>query len=141
MEGELKRAAHSITDATTGLLHAAASHTPILQYAVNTYVHRLFFFCSPHFLILCSGFWEIYLTVRGFIHSCLRRELSRSPAKVFFVGHSMAGALASYAAVDFSLHSLPRIIRHRKHIEKSSSYPSSHQISFNFFLPPLCTTE
>jgi hypothetical protein len=40
MEGEFKRAAHTITDATTGLLMTAASHTPLLQYAVNTYVHR-----------------------------------------------------------------------------------------------------
>jgi hypothetical protein len=113
----------------------AASHTPILQYAVNTYVHRFppFPFTLPSLIIPLrfSGFWEIYLTVREFIHSCLRKELSRSPAKVFFVGHSMAGALASFAAVDFSLHSLPRITRYLKHRQRScplsspSSLPSS----------------
>lgn len=45
MEDELKRVANTISDATTGLLITAASHTPILQYAVNTYVHRLLLSC------------------------------------------------------------------------------------------------
>ena len=61
-----------------------------------------------------SGFWEMYLTVREFIHSSLRKELSKSVCDVYFLGHSMAGALASYGALDFSVHSLPRIKRYLK---------------------------
>jgi len=47
--------------------------------------------------------------VRVFIHETLRRELTREPAHVCFTGHSLGGALATIGAVDFKIHSLPRI--------------------------------
>jgi hypothetical protein len=47
VEDEIKRAAYTMVDATqtvvgatAGLLKTAASYTPVLQYAVNTYIHR-----------------------------------------------------------------------------------------------------
>lgn len=39
----------------------------------------------------------------------LRRELTREPAHVCFTGHSLGGALATLAALDFKINSLPRI--------------------------------
>lgn len=81
--------------ATTDLLVSAVAHTPGLKHTVQTYVH--------------SGFWEAYWVVREFVHRTLRKELSAHPSQLFFTGHSLGGALASLAAVDVSLHTLPRI--------------------------------
>lgn len=66
---------------------------------------------------LRSGFYDTYFVLRDFIHRTLRAELSTSPGQVIFTGHSLGGALATFAALDFSVHSLSRInkyIRHRK---------------------------
>jgi hypothetical protein len=51
----------------------------------------------------------VYLTIREYLHNCLRQELSLHPAELYVTGHSMAGALAAIAAVDLSLHSIPQI--------------------------------
>jgi putative lipase involved disintegration of autophagic bodies len=55
--------------------------------------------------------------LREFIHRTLRLELSENPSQVIFTGHSLGGAMATFAALDFSVHSLTRInkyIRHKK---------------------------
>lgn len=65
-----------------------------------------------------SGFWEAYTVVRGFIHGVLRAELVKNPTTVFFTGHSLGGALASFAAIDFKLTSLPRINNYLKYQAK-----------------------
>ena len=70
------------------------------------------------------------MTVREFIHSSLRKELSKSPSDVYFIGHSMAGALASYASLDFSIHSLPRI---KRYIKLKKKYNIILFIIFNYF--------
>lgn len=46
-----------------------------------------------------SGFWDAYLEVRSFIHANLRMELVREPTAVFFTGHSLGGALATFCAL------------------------------------------
>ncbi len=65
-----------------------------------------------------SGFWEAYLTVRGFVHGVLRHELAKNPTTVFFTGHSLGGALASYAALDVSINTIPRVNAYLKHKAK-----------------------
>ncbi|RYY85297.1 hypothetical protein EON63_07680 [archaeon] len=40
---------------------------------------------------MCSGFWEAYCMVRGFLHARLRQELVRLPTTVIFTGHSLGG--------------------------------------------------
>lgn len=65
-----------------------------------------------------SGFWEAYERVREFIHAILRKELSRNPTTVFFTGHSLGGALATFAALDVTLHTVPRVNAWLKHQEK-----------------------
>lgn len=65
-----------------------------------------------------SGFWDAYLTVRGFVHGVLRHELVRNPTTVFFTGHSLGGALATYAALDVSLYTIPRVNAYLKHQAK-----------------------
>ena len=69
---------------------------------------KLLWFNVKHFC-LYSGFWEAYEVVRDFIHLTLRRELSRSPTSVYFTGHSLGGALATFAALDVTIHTLPRV--------------------------------
>lgn len=56
-----------------------------------------------------SGFWEAYASVRTFLHTTMRQELKMNPAEVFCTGHSLGGALATIAAIDLSLHTLPRV--------------------------------
>lgn len=56
--------------------------------------------------------------MREFIHAILRRELSRNPTTVFFTGHSLGGALATFAALDVTLHTVPRVNAWLKHQEK-----------------------
>lgn len=89
------RAASKAVGATTGILTAAASHTPGLEDRIQTSLH--------------SGFWEAYLTVRGFIHTVIRQELAARPAHVYCTGHSLGGALATIASLDLAIHTIPRI--------------------------------
>jgi putative lipase involved disintegration of autophagic bodies len=62
-----------------------------------------------------SGFWNAYLTIREFIHLTLRRELLERPAHVYFTGHSLGGALASLAALDVSINTIPRVNAYFRH--------------------------
>ena len=88
-----------------------------------------------------SGFWEAYEYVRIFIHATLRRELVLCPTQVYFTGHSLGkqrnldialtfqllliviitfipsigGALATFAALDVSIHTIPRVNAYLKH--------------------------
>ena len=39
------------------------------------------------------------MEVRSFIHANLRMELVREPTAVFFTGHSLGGALATFCAL------------------------------------------
>lgn len=64
---------------------------------------------DDHFDQNCRGFWSAYLPARYFLHELLRKELTTNPAKLYFTGHSLGGALTTLAAYDFSIHSLPRI--------------------------------
>jgi hypothetical protein len=92
-----------VLDATSELLTAAVAHTPGINTTLQTFVH--------------SGFWNSYCAVREFIHIKLRETLAEDPTLVFFTGHSLGGALATFAALDFTIHSLDRInryVRHRK---------------------------
>ena len=43
------------------------------------------------------------------LHEILRRELKDRPAHLYFTGHSMGGALATLAALDASIHTVPRV--------------------------------
>lgn len=96
-------ATNTVMGATSELLNVAVAHTPGISETLQTNVH--------------SGFWNSYFAVREFIHLKLREILVINPSKVIFTGHSLGGALATYAALDFSIHSLTRInkyIRHKK---------------------------
>lgn len=59
-----------------------------------------------------KGFWEAYLVIRDELHEFLRKELKNEPAEIFFTGHSLGGALATFGAIDFSIHSLPRLFHY-----------------------------
>jgi hypothetical protein len=56
--------------------------------------------------------------VRGFLHGKLRQELIRNPNTVIFTGHSLGGALATFAALDVSIHTIPRVNAYLKHHAK-----------------------
>ena len=56
-----------------------------------------------------SGLSEAYAGVRYELHEILRRELKERPAHLYFTGHSMGGALATLAALDASIHTVPRV--------------------------------
>lgn len=102
--GATNQGIHAVVDATADLMVTAASSTPMLKSIVLPYVH--------------SGFWEAYSVVRGFLHGKLRQELMRNPTTVVFTGHSLGGALATYAALDISMHTIPRVNAYLKHHAK-----------------------
>lgn len=91
--------ARGSTGGLKAMVKKAASNTPVLRRAFNTYVHmyvaNFFCFISYIFLFILSvsinfrGFWEAYLSVREFVHAVLRRELSVTPGEVYFTGHSL----------------------------------------------------
>merc|ERR1711871_552813 len=92
------------------------NYTPGLKKLVLPHVH--------------GGFWEAYSVVREFIHEVLRKELTRDPADVYFTGHSLGGALTTIAALDFKIHSLPRIDAFMKYCTRNDR--SVSQGVFNF---------
>eukprot|EP01034_Spumella_vulgaris_P028050 gene28050-34847_t len=94
----------AVVGLSAGVAVGVASKTPGLKSIVKQHVH--------------SGFWEAYSHVRDFVHAILRRELIKSPTTVFFTGHSLGGALATYAALDFSIHTVPRVNAYLKHKER-----------------------
>lgn len=53
--------------------------------------------------------------VRDFVHAVLRRELLVYPTHVYFTGHSLGGALATLAACDASIHTIPRVNNYLLH--------------------------
>ena len=110
----MKQAASAVVGATTGMLVTAASYTPFLKNAVESYVHRYNLRCKMHRVFDShSGFWEAYTAVRSKVHAILRRELSTRPVRqVFFTGHSLGGALATLASLDVSIHTIPRVNRY-----------------------------
>ncbi|KAL2912567.1 hypothetical protein HK105_207966 [Polyrhizophydium stewartii] len=56
----------------------------------------------PSDLKIHSGFQEIYLGVRNTVQTAITDALAKNPGfSVNFVGHSLGGALASFAAVDY----------------------------------------
>jgi predicted lipase len=95
----IKTVASTVMDVTTTVVGTTTDivvkYTPGLKGVVLPHVH--------------TGFWEAYSVVREFVHRTLRRELLQAPAHVCFTGHSLGGALASIAAIDFKIHSAPRI--------------------------------
>jgi fluoride ion exporter CrcB/FEX len=93
-----------VVGATTGVVTTAARNTPGLKKFVTPNVH--------------AGFWEAYTVVRGFVHGVLRAELMRRPTTVIFTGHSLGGALATFASLDFKITSLPRINAYLRHQAK-----------------------
>jgi predicted lipase len=94
----------AVVDATTDLVVTATSITPVLKNIVKMNVH--------------SGFWDAYMQARTFVHSTLRRELVKTPTSVFFTGHSLGGALCTFAAIDVSLHSIPRVTKYLMYQDK-----------------------
>ena len=60
-------------------------------------------------LISYSGFWDAYAVVRDDLHAIIRRELLKKPAHLYFIGHSLGGALATLGALDFKVHTVPRV--------------------------------
>lgn len=56
-----------------------------------------------------SGFLETYWVIREKLHMVVRKELIARPAHLYVTGHSLGGALATFAAFDLSVHSIPRI--------------------------------
>lgn len=108
-----KEIVHATNLVVDGMI-TSASNTPVLRTIVKPHVH--------------SGFWSAYEVVRPFIHTILRRELSKNPsAQVYFCGHSLGGALATFAAMDVTIHTLPRINAYLKYkaMETLSQYPQS----------------
>ena len=114
-------ATHNVVDKTTGLVVAI---TPGLKNVVNPCVH--------------SGFWDAYVVVREFVHKVLRKELSKQPGHLCFTGHSLGGALATIAAKDFVLNSLPQVnryIKHKSKIDCDSSYNAIQISMYNYGSP------
>jgi len=98
------RRINHMVDATTGFVVETAAKTPVLKTFVAPHVH--------------SGFWEAYSVVRGFLHATLREELVAFPTTVHFTGHSLGGALATFAAIDVQMHTIPRVNEYLKHQTK-----------------------
>lgn len=74
---------------------------PLLKHALVGYVH--------------TGFFRGYAGVRAGLHRAVRRELLEgnggfsAEGGLFVTGHSLGGALASLAAYDLELHTLPKV--------------------------------
>ena len=47
--------------------------------------------------------------MRDDLHAIIRRELLKKPAHLYFIGHSLGGALATLGALDFKVHTVPRV--------------------------------
>jgi predicted lipase len=73
---------------------------------------------SFSYFLSFSGFWEAYAVVRSYLHEIVRRELKRQPSAVYCTGHSLGGALATFAALDISIHTIPRVNAYLRHQEK-----------------------
>jgi len=68
---------------------------PGLKHALIGYVH--------------TGFWEAYSCVREQIHRTVRQYLMEDDYQLFLTGHSLGGALASLAALDLMVHTIPKV--------------------------------
>jgi hypothetical protein len=64
----------------------------------------------------------------------VRRELKMHPAPIYFTGHSLGGALATFAALDISLHTIPRVNAYLKHQEKYETVAIFIFKSFSCFI-------
>lgn len=120
-----------VVEGAAGVVATAVANTPMLKNIAKLYVHR-FVDCTIKNIVVhvdqhcvfsrsiysCSGFWEAYEHVREFIHAILRKELVRNPTTVFFTGHSLGGALATFAALDVQTHTVPRVNAWLKHQAK-----------------------
>lgn len=100
---------NNMIEMTTEFVMNAASHTPYLQSYVNVYCH--------------TGFWDSYEVIRQELHNILRKTLLESPGPVYFTGHSLGGALATFASLDLSINSFPQIneyhrIKAREHLKR-----------------------
>jgi len=67
-----------------------------------------------------TGFWDSYQSVRIPLHRALRKAIQRSladpvPLELYVTGHSLGGALATLASMDFAVNILPRINQRRRH--------------------------
>jgi hypothetical protein len=82
---------------------------------------------------VASGFWEAYTAVRSYLHEIVRRELKMHPAPIYFTGHSLGGALATFAALDISLHTIPRVNAFLKHQEKYATVTLFYNV-FSFLI-------
>lgn len=102
---QLADATTNIVEGATGLVVGVAAATPGLKKIMNPHVH--------------SGFWEAYSCVRDDLHRILRRELRRSSAHLFFAGHSLGGAIATIAALDVSVNTVPRVNTYYDRLAKS----------------------
>jgi len=117
----------SVMEATAGLVTSAAKITPILQGIVKPHVH--------------SGFWKAYEGVRDFVHTEVRNALKEQPGHLFFTGHSLGGALATFAALDVQVHTLPRLNKYHYHrwLEEETSTTNASGASATPFSGPLAS--
>ena len=101
--------------------HHIIPHIISLRIALHHITMNITSHLTPHFITVSahylnllpyfsdSGFWEAYAVVREDLHSIVRRELKSRPAQLYFVGHSLGGALATLAALDCTIHTVPRV--------------------------------
>jgi hypothetical protein len=75
----------------------------------SNWVNHIYLTRSIRQYVPRSGFWEAYAVVRDDLHAIVRRELKKHPAHLYCVGHSLGGALATLAALDCSIHTVPRV--------------------------------
>jgi hypothetical protein len=90
----------NIVEGATDLVVGVAAITPGLSNLVKRRVH--------------SGFWAAYSVVRDDLHAILRRELKKQPSHLYFIGHSLGGALATIAALDVTINTTPRVNKYLK---------------------------
>ena len=81
----------TIVDRVGESVEHVAMKVPLLDDIVKINVH--------------SGFWHAYLTVRKSIHRAVRRYI-REGDRLLVTGHSLGGALATFAALDLTLHTV-----------------------------------